>query len=292
MNEIGYSKERVILLIEISFTKQEITELLNINPNEKNIRIINYMNNIFKINDNFDCYSKGRGKNIEFKALIEANSKDYLNLKLWLMNRYNFKTNYNYNLCLKLIYFLMNNNSLLTLEEIANPIGENISNVKKYRNIMLNDLFTRQDLSRQQVYSDKEEIVDIDLYDSIQRTFKNTFKKICNSNQKNDYLEVYYLDKEEESNYQVVGVNDNNYEDIVYSLEIKGYELVEKGYLYTNNKINEYLKNKLYQLHLNLYGYEYLYIKSIYTLSQQFINDNEFKEKVTNAIEYYNKNLK
>lgn len=276
-------------MIEISFTRQEITELLNINSNEKNNkRIINYMNNVFCDN----CYSEGRGKNIEFKTLIDDNSKDYYNLKLWLMNRYNFKTNYNYNLCLKLIYFLMNNDSLLTLEEIADIIEENETNIKYYRNIMLDDLFTRQDLSKQQVYSDTDEVVDIKLYDSIQRTFKNTFKNLCSSNQKNDYLEVYYLDKGVESDYQVVGTNDNSYEDIVYNLESNDYELVEEGYLYTNGMINKYFKDKLYQLHLNLYGYKYLYINSIYTLSPHFNNDNEFKILVTNAFEYYNKNLK
>lgn len=278
----------MILLVEISFTKQEITKLLNINPNEKNIRILKYMSNVF----NDDCYSEGRGRNIMFKVIIKDNEKDYYNLKIWLMNRYNFKTNYNYNLCLKLLYFLMNNNSLLTLEEIADEIKENISNVKKYRNVMLNDLVISQDYAKQQVYSDKGEVVDIDLYESIQRTFKKTFKKICSSNQRNDYLEVYYLDKGVESDYQVVGTNDNSYEDIVYNLEANDYELVEEGYLYTNGNINKYFKDKLYQLHLNLYGYKYLYINSIYTLSPHFNNDNEFKTLVTNAFEYYNKNLK
>lgn len=275
----------MILLVEISFTKQEITKLLNINPNEKNIRILKYMSNVF----NDDCYSEGRGRNIMFKVIIKDNEKDYYNLKIWLMNRYNFKTNYNYNLCLKLLYFLMNNNSLLTLEEIADEIKENISNVKKYRNVMLNDLVISQDYAKQQVYSDKGEVVDIDLYESIQRTFKKTFKKICSSNQRNDYLEVYYLDKGVESDYQVIGVNDINYEDMVYTLEGKGYRPIEEGYLYTDGSINKYFKDKLYQLHLNLYGYNYLYIKSIYTLSPQFAYDNEFKQLVTNAIEYYNK---
>lgn len=275
----------MILLVEISFTKQEITKLLNINPNEKNIRILKYMSNVF--NDN--CYSEGRGRNIMFRVIIKDNEKDYYNLKIWLMNRYNFKTNYNYNLCLKLLYFLMNNNSLLTLEEIADEIKENISNVKKYRNVMLNDLVISQDYAKQQVYSDKGEVVDIDLYESIQRTFKKTFKKICSSNQRNDYLEVYYLDKGVESDYQVIGVNDINYEDMVYTLEGKGYRPIEEGYLYTDGSINKYFKDKLYQLHLKLYGYNYLYIKSIYTLTPQFAYDNEFKQLVTNAIEYYNK---
>ena len=207
------------------------------------------------------------------------------------MNRYNFKTNFDYNLCLKLIYFIMNNNELLTLEEIAIAIGENVSNIEYYRNKMLNDLFSRQDLSKQQIYSNTGEIIDIKLYDSIQRTFKNTFKNLCNSNQKNDYLEIYLNDKGVEGDYVVIGTSDNNHKKIVNSLEAEGYKLIDEGYLYTNNRINKYFKDRLYQIHLYLYGYEYLYIKSIYKLAHQFIKDNEFKTMVKNANEYYKKIL-
>ena len=276
----------MILLVEISFTKQEITKLLNINPNEKNIkRILKYMGEIFEK----ECFANGRGKGVVFTVMIDEKSMDYINLKLLLKDRYRFKTAFDYDLCLKLIYFLMNNKKLMTLKEIAFAIDEEETNVKYYRDKMLNDLINRQDLCKQQIYSDANELIDIDIYDSIERTFKHTFRKICNSNQKNDYLEVYYLDKGVESDYQVVGVNDINYEDIIYSLESKGYNLVEKGYLYTNGSINKYFKDKLYQLHLNLYGYNYLYIKSIYTLSPRFAYDNEFKQLVTNAMDYYNK---
>lgn len=269
---------------EIQFTKDEIAKLLNINPKEKKSRILKYMNNIFKLNDNCNCYSEGRGKNIIFIVNIPIEAKAYINLKLWLLNRYNFKVSYDYNLCLKLIYFLMNNKELISnLIKVSDRIGECYNNVKYYREIMLNDIISRQELCQQQVFADDKPI-NFEIYEDINRTFKNMYNKLSKRNciRANDLLEIYSVT----DNYEVIGINDTNYDDIAYQLEIQGYELVESGYM------NSYLKSKLYQLHIRSFGYDDITIKTIYTLCPYFMKDKEFKQLVRDAFYFYKHNLK
>lgn len=279
-------------LTEIQFTKEEITSLLNINSNEKNKRILQYMENVFKVTNDSQCYSVGRGKSIIFKVIFPSEAKQYINLKLFLLTRYKFKTSYDYNLCLKLIHFLMNNNKLLTLEEIANAIEVDVTNLKYYRNKMLNDIIASQDYCRQQIFANDNIPINSELYDTIQSTYKKVFSKLCNSNLANDYLEIYLLDNEFNSDYQIVGVNNSHYKTIVNILIDKGYKCIDEGYLFTNNKVNKYFKDRLYQIHLYLYGYTYSYIRSVYTLCYKFMKDNEFKQLVSEAFSFYSNNLK
>lgn len=272
--------------ILLQFTKEEITELLNINPNEKNKRILEYIEKVF----NSQGYSEGRGKNVVFKVVIEANAIGYYDFKLFLLNKYNLKVSFDYNLCLKLIYFLMNNEDLLTLEDVANAISENISNVKYYRNKMLYDLIKPQYNCKQQAFNNLHEEINMELHEQIEITFRSELEKVKNSNSKYDLLEVYYYDNEFCSNYKIVGTNELNYAETVEQLLENGYVLKVKGYLYTNGKINSYMKNAIKKLHLKLFGYEYTYVKSIYTLIPKYLNDNTFKQMIINSYNYFKEN--
>ena len=279
--------------LEIQFTKEEITSLLNINPNEKNKRILQYMENVFKVTDDSQCYSVGRGKSIIFKVIFPSEAEVYINLKLFILTKYKFKTSYDFNLCLKLIYFLMNNKELLTLKEVSDAIDVDVTNLKYYRTKMLNDIIASQDYCNQQVFANDNITISFELYETIQRTYKKVFNKLCNSNQYKDYLEIYLLDDDEfNRDYQVIGINDSNYKTIVHSLVDQGYQLVDEGYLFTNNKVNKYFKDRLYQIHLYLYGYTYTYVRTVYTLCHKFMLDNNFKQLVASAYEFYINNLK
>ena len=272
-------------MIQINFNKEEITKLLNINPNEKNTRIINYMNNVF---NNCNCYSIGRGKDLTFIAEIPSKSKDYFNLKLFLMKQYGFNSSYDYNLCLKLIHFLMNNKQTFSsLREMTDYISENYTNIEYYRNIMLEDLIAKNEQCKCQVFANGEKI-SYSEYEQVKKTFYKNFKKLekLNCIKANDYLEIYFLDNGLNSDYKVIGTHDTSYDDTVYLLEMNNYELVEQGYM------NDYLKNRLKELHTKLYGYENIKIETVYTLTHKYLIDTEFRQLVTNAFVYWRDNIK
>jgi hypothetical protein len=142
---------------------------------------------------------------------------------------------------------------LTTLEKIAEEIDTDEQTIKRHREKLNYKVFATKDLCKREIYDNNKNIVPYELYESINRTFKSSWNSMLKQYPNQTYVDLYVKHSDNyEGDWHIVAINNPDYDYIVDSLVSKGYEFDTNAQLYINNKPNKYLKDKAYQIHLQI----------------------------------------
>lgn len=144
--------------------------------------------------------------------------------------------------------------------------------------------------------TDSEEVEDITkIYeDVILHNYYNIIKKLYDENEVSAKVELALFVKYSTQDYQIVR-RDKKHEDnfrLVKDLLIKDeYKYIATYPMWwdvatTEPYMNPHLKRKIYEINLKCHGFDYVFYKRMYEITQELKDDEEFLEIIKKAIKF------
>lgn len=281
-----------------TFTKSEAIKFLECNENTRPYRIIEGLEKCgFK-----NVEKVGRGDKVIYLCEQSDNTDEqcYYLFKDILINEFRYTKNFDYDLCLEIINFHINNEEYVTLEEIANIMEVNVSSstISRHRAKLSNCISNKPNI----VLSTNE----LDIFDINKNVInKNIVYKFLNKNN-----EIIYIGKTTDMinrmRLHFYGINKDDWHNEVYKIEYTVLPNISDINIYEIYLISKYIpkyniKDKIdktsiiisdnnfvwneFKLNKNS-NHEY---KRIYRITKELEDDEEFLEIIKKAIKYKNK---
>ena len=210
---------------------------------------------------------------------------------------------------MKIIKYHINNKEYITLDDIANDSELNISKrvleihrhklSKKISNGMNSYGIVRNssECKRKPYGKDSytQELKDItDIYENmILASFRNQLSKLYKT-PKDKYHFATILYNSKLKDYKLA-ISNKKYEDdtfeIINDARLDGYEqfgtyVIWHNLLTVNPTINKSLHTALFIVTLRTHGFDYVTFKTLYTITQELQDDEEFLDVITRAIKF------
>lgn len=293
------------------FTRQEAIEFLNCNPKAMPIRIVEDLSkhgfkNIEKI---------GRGDKLKFicEQPDETNEQCYYIFKDILINEYNYRKSFDYDLALDIINFHINNTEYVTLEEIVKKIGTSITpatitNHRRKLSRQVKNGIATYGIVKSTEKCDKiayakecnsEVVKDItDIYETvILNSFRIQLTKLMNVEKRIDIYATIYAKYSIQDYKILINTKDSreSHDELCSRLRDEGYKHCGTFMVWWNligNKdkprLNDYLYNTLFTVNLKCHGFDFIFYKRLYTITKELEHDEEFLDIIKRAIEFKN----
>lgn len=293
-----------------TFTKSEAIEFLECNENTRPYRIIEGLEKCgFK-----NVEKVGRGDKVIYlcEQSDDTDEQCYYLFKDILINEFRYTKNFDYDLCLEIINFHINNDEYVTLEEIVDTIKVNTSpsTISRHRaklsrkitnGIKTYGLVRNTDDCKKKPFAKDtytQEIKDItDIYETmILNSFKTQLTKLSNTPKEIGYYATILYNKKKQD-YKLIIVNRSITDDIksiIDDMRNEGYEhkgtfVVWHNLLGDEPVINDMLYRVLFSVNLKTFGFDFITYKRIYRITKELEDDEEFLEIIKKAIKYKNK---
>ena len=295
-----------------TFTKAEVIKFLGCNENTRPCRIIEALENFgFK---NVEKVGRGNKTTYICEQSDDTDEQCYYLFKDILINEFGYAKKFDYNLCLDIINFHINNEDYVTLEEISNiiEVDASPSTINRHRaklsKKVINGIKTygivkpTKDCAKKSFAKNTytQEIKDItDIYETmILYSFKTQLTRLSNvPKDKNYYATILY--NKEKQDYKLVITNksiDDDVTSLIDSMRKDGYEHhgtfgVWHNLLNKNPTLNNSLYKTLFVVNLKTFGFDFVTYKRIYRITKELEDDPEFMNIIKKAIDFKSKNI-
>lgn len=295
-----------------TFTKQEAIEFLECNQNAMPSRIIEGLErygftNVEKI---------GRGKKLCFicEQSDDTNEQCYFIFKDILINEYGYGKSFDYDRALDIIGFHITNKEYVTLENIADELKiPSSSTISKHRKRLSQIgkqidkalVKTTNDCDKKvfggiQLEDKESTIKDItSIYETvIMVSYYKTIKELRDKYEVSAKHEFAIFAKYSTQDYQLIKRDKKDYSDflLVRDLLLKdGYKFIGSYPLWhnvasTEPYINPYLKEMIFRVNLKCHGFDFVFYRRLYEITEELKYDDELLNIIKKAIKHKNEN--
>ena len=288
-------------MITVTFNKEEV--LKTINYKEENLKPYQIIKKLEKMGFK-DVQKIGRGKNVLFvcKRPEETEEQCYNIFREICIEDYGYSERFDYNKTLDIIDFHIKNavdKRFLSLESIANEVGISERTLQRHRKNLKNNILKDKDMCNKKVYAFntykkiEEEITEI-YYESILSAFSNCKKHLYDNYPVSIKSEVALFRNKKNKSFEMIPRVKETFDVIKESMQANGNKFIASypvwfDVLTTKPYLNTYLTQRLFSLILSEYGYDYVFFRRLYEITEELKYDKELLEVINKAISFKNK---
>ena len=278
------------------FTRQEAIEFLECSEDIRPQRIIEGLEkrgytNVEKV---------GRGNKLTFSCEFpdDTDEQCYCIFKNILIEEYEYNSKLNYDLILNIIDFHVNNKEFMTIEEIAKELKMNPKTLYKHRKklegkiLKIKEECPHRVMAHDYVLNNIEDITEL-YYDTVLVAYHTYLDDINKRYSKDNRCELaIFRNKVNNSFITLKRPKDEEFEIIKKSMNKEGNKFLASYPLWIYNEegreMNEWFKQKVFQLILQENGYDYTFFIRLYEVTEELKNDEEFLDFIKRAIKFKN----
>lgn len=281
--------------LQVEYTREQVIELLKCNQKAQKNWIIK------KLQEKYDRVSTiGRGKNIVFICKIyndtlstsEGAYKAFRNI---LIEEYGFNSSFNYDAVLKLIDFHINNNKPISNKSISSSLNISERTIYNYRKKLKVGILKDTKMCEKVIMGRNiETLLDEDvtrLYnDVIIPAYNSELKQIHKTYFDNRNVEIAIFINSETNFYEILTIEEHNFEFVKKSMQKAGNHYIATYPVFHTNsnsiQLNGNLKQKIWELLINGFGYIFTYNLRIYEIHEDLKNNKELLNFIKLAIQH------
>lgn len=287
-------------MITISLTREEA---LNYIGSDKDMRPARIMAELEK-HGLKNVQKFGRGKGIVFVAKREEETEEqcYYMFKEICIKEFGYSKTFDYHKTLEIINSHIKNTEekrFTTLENISREIGISRVTLQKYRKNLVDKILKSKENCYKKVFGynynskEQEEITEI-YYESILSAFSNCKKHLYDNYPVSIKSEVALFRNKKNKSFEMIPRVKETFDVIKDSMQANGNKFIASypvwfDVLTTKPYLNTYLTQRLFSLILSEYGYDYVFFRRLYEITEELKYDKELLEVINKAISFKNK---
>lgn len=285
--------------LERTYTREQAIELLGCSDKARKNWIIQ------KLEEKYNTVEAiGRGRNIIFICRIDNNDLNipegaYSAFRNILIDNNGFNDNFNYDAILKLIEFHIYNTEPISNKDIALTIGVSERTIYNYRDkLKMNILKDVKDCEERTIGRNRITLIDEDITDfyntDILPSFNSQLKSIHKAYFNDNNAEVAIFTNSSNGSFEFLRREEHSFSFIKDNMKKVGNDYIETYPVMVKNKankrkyINKHLKQKIFELIINEFGYMFTYKLKVYEIHEDLKNDKELLNLIKLAIEHRN----